>query len=41
MKKPKLDQVRTMMKKVWFYDLEILQKDQLINWEQRAKDRSS
>ena len=28
MKKQKLDQVRTMMKKVWFYDLVILQKNQ-------------
>ena len=28
MNKAKAYQVRTMMKKVWFYDLEILQKNQ-------------
>ena len=33
MNKQKLDHVRTMMKKCKFYDLEILQKNQQMNWE--------
>ena len=28
MKKPEVDQVIMMMKKVWFYDFEVLQKNQ-------------
>ena len=28
MKKPEVDQVRTMMKKIWFHDLEVLEKIQ-------------
>ena len=31
MNKAMADQVRTMMKKVWFYDLEVLQKNKQIS----------